>query len=137
MKTVEIIVKKSLKQPPLKTSVKYLNVFLPNDFVIVENQQKQINLNFQIKVPDNITHQIVSTTVLQKQPLDLRWVLTANSKYKNRLFSNLSIKQVVSHLNFQGTHKSQGYILYWARLNCVELHSLKFFTPKSILLWPT
>ena len=72
MKTVEIIVKKSLKQPPLKTSVKYFNVFLPNDFVIIENQQKQINLNFQVKVPDNITHQIVSTTVLQKQPLDLR-----------------------------------------------------------------
>ena len=72
MKTVEIIVKKSLKRPPLKTSFKYFKVFLPNNFVIIENKQKQINLNFQIKVPDNIIHQIISTTVLQKQPVDLR-----------------------------------------------------------------
>ena len=72
MKTVEIIVKKSLKRSPLKTSFKYFKVFLPNNFVIIENKQKQINLNFQIKVPDNIIHQIISTTVLQKQPVDLR-----------------------------------------------------------------
>ena len=49
MKTVEIIVKKSLKRPPLKTSFKYFKVFLPNNFVIIENKQKQINLKFSNK----------------------------------------------------------------------------------------
>ena len=71
MKTVEIIVKKSLERPPLNISGKYFKLYLPNDDVIRENQQKQINLNFQIKAPDNITHQIVSTTLLQKQPVEI------------------------------------------------------------------
>ena len=71
MKTVEIIVKKSLEQPPLNTSGKYFKFYLPNDSVIRENQQKQINLNFQIKVPDNIIHQIISTTLFQKQPVEI------------------------------------------------------------------
>ena len=71
MKTVEVIVKKSLERPPLNISGKYFKLYLPNDDVIRENQQKQINLNFQIKAPDNITHQIVSTTLLQKQPVEI------------------------------------------------------------------
>ena len=71
MKTVEIIVKKSLERPPLNISGKYFKLYLPNDDVIRENQQKQINLNFQIKAPDNITHQIVSTALLQKQPVEI------------------------------------------------------------------
>ena len=71
MKTVEIIVKKSLERPPLNISGKYFKLYLPNDDVIRENQQKQINLNFQIKAPDNITHRIVSTTLLQKQPVEI------------------------------------------------------------------
>ena len=71
LKTVEIIVKKSLERPPLNISGKYFKLYLPNDDVIRENQQKQINLNFQIKAPYNITHQIVSTTLLQKQPVEI------------------------------------------------------------------
>ena len=83
MKTVEIIVKELLERPPLNTSGKYFKLYLPNDIVIRENQQKQINLNFQIKVPDNIVHQIISTTLLQKQPVEICGeILTTNSKYK-------------------------------------------------------
>ena len=83
MKTVEIIVKKSLEQPPLNTTSQYFKLYLPNDIVIRENEQKQINLNFQIKVLDNIIHQIISTTRHQKQPVEI-WgeFLTTNSKYK-------------------------------------------------------
>ena len=71
MKTVKIIVKKSLERPPLNTSGKYFKLYLPNDIVIRENEQGQINLNFQIKVPGNIIHQIISTTLLQKQPVEI------------------------------------------------------------------
>ena len=83
MKTVEIIVKKSLEQPPLNTPSKYFKLYLPNDIVIRENEQGQINLNFQIKVPGNIIHQIISTTLLQKQPVEIcSEFLATNSKYK-------------------------------------------------------
>ena len=71
MKTVEIIVKKSLERLPLNTSGKYFKLYLSSDIVIRENQQKQINLNFEIKVPDNIIHHIISTTLLQKQPVEI------------------------------------------------------------------
>ena len=82
MKTVEIIVKKLLEQPPLNTSGKYCKLYLPNDIDISENEQKQINLNFQIKVPDNIIHEVFSTTLLQKQPVEIcSEFLTTNSKY--------------------------------------------------------
>ena len=83
MKTVEIIVKKSLEWAPLNTSGKYFKLFLPNDIIIGENEQKQINLDFQIKVPDNIIHQVISTTLLKKQPVKICGeFLTTSSKYK-------------------------------------------------------
>ena len=71
MTTVEIIVKKSYERPPLNTSRKYFKLYLPNDIVMRENQQKQINLTIQIKVPDNILNQIISTALLQKQPVEI------------------------------------------------------------------
>ena len=46
MKTVEIIVKISLEQPPLNTSGKYFKLYIPNDIDFRENDKKQINLNF-------------------------------------------------------------------------------------------
>ena len=83
MKTVKITVKKSLERPPLNTSGKYFRLYLPNDIVIRENELRQINLNFQIKVPGNIIHQIISTTLLQKQPVEIcSEFLATNSKYK-------------------------------------------------------
>ena len=82
-KTVEIIVKKSLEQPPLNTSGKHFKLYLPNDIDIRENEQEKINLNFQIKVPGNIVHQVISTALLQKQPVEICGeFLTTNIKYK-------------------------------------------------------
>ena len=83
MKTAEIIVKKLLEQPPLNTSGKYFKLYWPNDIDIRENEHKQINLNFDIKVPDNTIHQVISTTLFQKQPVEIFGeFLTTNSKYK-------------------------------------------------------
>ena len=82
-KTVEIIVKKSLEQPPLNTSGKRFKLYLPNDIDIRENEHEKINLNFQIKVPGNIIHQVISATLLQKQPVEICGeFLTTNIKYK-------------------------------------------------------
>ena len=91
MKAVKIIVKKSLERPRLNTSGKYFKLYLPKDIVIRENQQKQIKLNFQIKVLDNIIHEIISTTLLQKQPVDIcSEFLTTNSKYKEVIIKLIS-----------------------------------------------
>ena len=91
MKAVKIIVKKSLEQPRLNTSGKYFELYLPKDIVIRENQQKQIKLNFQIKVLDNIIHQIISTALLQKQPVEIcSEFLTTSSKYKEVIIKLIS-----------------------------------------------
>ena len=91
MKAVKIIVKKSLEQPRLNTSGKYFKLYLPKDIVIRENQQKQIKLNFQIKVLDNIIHQIISTALLQKQPVEIcSEFLTTSSKYKEVIIKLIS-----------------------------------------------
>ena len=91
MKAVKIIVKKSLERPRLNTSGKYFKLYLPKDIVIRENQQKQIKLNFQMKVLDNIIHQIISTALLQKQPVEIcSEFLTTSSKYKEVIIKLIS-----------------------------------------------
>ena len=110
MKTVEIIVKKSYERPPLNTSGKYFKLYIWKDI-----EQKQINLNFKVKVPDNIINQIISTTLLQKQPVEIcSEFLTTKSKYKEVILKLIN-KKIVLHLNFQRIQKFQGYIFYWAR----------------------
>ena len=91
MKAVKIIVKKSLERTRLNTSGKYFKLYLPKDIVIRENQQKQIKLNFQIKVLDNIIYQIISTALLQKQPVEIcSEFLTTSSKYKEVIIKLIS-----------------------------------------------
>ena len=111
MKTVEIIVKKSLERTPLKTSRKYFKLYLPNDFVIIQNQQKQINLNFQIKVPDTIIHQVVSTTLLHRQPVEIcSELLTTNSKYQEVI---LKLINKTSCFTFKFTKNTEIVTLYF------------------------
>ena len=111
MKTVEIIVKKLLEQPPLNTSGKYCKLYLPNDIDISENEQKQINLNFQIKVPDNIIHQIISTTLLQKQLVEICCeFVTTNSKYKEVI---LKLINKTNSFTFKSPKKTEIARLYF------------------------
>ena len=56
-KTVEIVVGKTLERP-LNSCGKYYKLYLPKDIIIDTNQYKLVNLNFKIKVPENITSQI-------------------------------------------------------------------------------
>ena len=111
METVEVIVKESLEWPPLNTSGKYFELYLPNDIVIREKEQKQINLNFQIKVPDNIIHQIISTTLLQKQLVEI-WgeFVTTNSKYKEVI---LKLINKTNSFTFKSPKKTEIARLYF------------------------
>ena len=44
---------------------------MPKDIIIDTNQYKLVNLNFKIKVPDNITSHIIPNTLLKQQQLEI------------------------------------------------------------------
>ena len=63
--------------------VNILNFIYQNNIDIRQNEQKQVNLHFQIKVPGNIIHQLISNTLLQKRQVEIySELLTRNNKYK-------------------------------------------------------
>ena len=152
MKTAEIIVKKSLEQPPLNTSGKYFKLYWPNGIDIRENEQKQINLNFEIKVPDNTIHQVISTTLLQKQPVEICGeFLTTNSKYKEVILTLINKRNCftfrfpknteISRLYFstkpdkkliQYTNSNKTW-LYTRNMECEEYKTNKKFNTVNII----
>ena len=70
-KAVEIVVGKTLERPPLNSCSQYYKLYLPKDIIIIDtNQHKLVNLNFKIKVPENITSHIISNTLLKQQQLE-------------------------------------------------------------------
>ena len=71
LKTVEIVVGKTLERPPLNSCSRYYKIYLPKDIIIDTNQHKLVNLNFKIKVPENITSHIISNTLLKQQQLEI------------------------------------------------------------------
>ena len=82
MKIVEIIVNKKLERP-LSIYGKYFKLSLPDDIIIKENQCKQIGLNFKIKLPDNIIYEIIPSTILRDQPIEITGKhVTRNSRHK-------------------------------------------------------
>ena len=71
METVETIFNKKLERPPLSIYGKDFKLYLRDDIVIKENQCKQISLNFKIKLPDNIIYEIIPSTLLRDQPMEI------------------------------------------------------------------
>ena len=69
--TVEIVVEKTLERPSLNSCGRYYKLYLPKDIIIDTNQYKFVNLNFKIKVPENITSHIISNTLLKQQPSEI------------------------------------------------------------------
>ena len=78
MQTVEIIVNKKLERPPLSIYGKYFKLYLPSDIVIKDNQCKRISLNFKIKLPDNIISEVIPSTLLRDQPIEIIGKLLTN-----------------------------------------------------------
>ena len=65
-KTVKIVIGKSLERPPLNSCGRYYKLYLPKDIITDTNQYTLVNLNFKIKVPENITSHIISNTLLKQ-----------------------------------------------------------------------
>ena len=83
MQTIEIIVNKKIERTPLSIYGKYFKLYLPDDIVIKENQCKQISLNFKIELPDNIIYEIIPSTLLRDQPIEIIGkLLTSNCGHK-------------------------------------------------------
>ena len=92
-KTVEIVVGKTLERP-LNSCGKYYKLYLPKDIIIDTNQYKPVNLNFKIKVPENITSHIISNTLLKQQQLEITGkFLPTDSRYKEVIIKLINKKQ--------------------------------------------
>ena len=93
-KTVEIVVGKTLERPSLNSCSKYYKLYLPKDIIIDTNQYKPVNLNFKIKVPENITSHIISNTLLKQQQLEITGkFLPTDSRYKEVIIKLINKKQ--------------------------------------------
>ena len=81
--TVGIVVEKTLERPSLNSCGRCYKLYLPKDIIIDTNQYKLVNLNFKIKVPENITSHIISNTLLKQQQLEITGnFLSTGSRYK-------------------------------------------------------
>ena len=81
--TVGIVVENTLERPSLNSCGRYYKLYLPKDIIIDTNQYKLVNLNFKIKVPENITSHIISNTLLKQQQLEITGkFLSTDSRYK-------------------------------------------------------
>ena len=96
-KTVEIVVGKTLERPSLNSCSKYYKLYLPKDIIIDTNQYKPVNLNFKIKVPENITSHIISNTLLKQQQLEITGkFLPTDSRYKEVIIKLINKTQFFS-----------------------------------------
>ena len=72
----------------------YYKLYLPKDIIIDTNQYKPVNLNFKIKVPENITSHIISNTLLKQQQLEITGkFLPTDSRYKEVIIKLINKKQ--------------------------------------------
>ena len=110
-KTVEIVVGKTLERPPLNSCGQYYKLYLPKDIVIDTNQCKLVNLNFKIKVPENIRSHIISNALLKQQQLEItgKFLLT-DSRYKEVIIKRINKTQFFS-LKFTSPGE-KSYTLY-------------------------
>ena len=90
-KIIEVVVEKTLERPPLNSCGRYYKLYLPKDIIIDTNQYKLVNLNFKIKVPENITSHIISNTLLKQQQLEITGkFLPTDSRYKEVIIKLIS-----------------------------------------------
>ena len=96
-KTVEVVVGKTLKRPPLNSCSRYYKLCLSKDIIIDTNQYKLVNLNFKIKVPENIASHIIWNTLLKQQQFEITGkFLPTDSTYKEIIIKFIKKKQFFS-----------------------------------------
>ena len=115
-KAVKIVVGKTLERPPLNSCGRYYKLYLPKDIIIDTNLYKLVNLNFKIKMPQNIRSHIISNTLLKQQQLEITGrFLPTDSRYK----------EVISKL----IHKTQLFSFKFPKNT--KIARLHFFTSPS------
>ena len=96
-KAVEIVVEKTFERPPLKSCSPYHKLYLPKDIIIDTNQYKLVNLDFNIKVPENITNHIISNALLKQQQSEITGkFLPTGSSYKGVIIKLINKTQFLS-----------------------------------------
>ena len=86
-----------LKRPPLNSCSQYYKLYLAKDIIIDTNQYKPVNLNFQIKVPENITSHFISNTLLKQQQLEITGkFFPTDSRYKEVVIKFINKTQFFS-----------------------------------------
>ena len=84
---------------------------MPKDIVIDTNQCKLVNLNFKIKVPENIRSHIISNALLKQQQLEITGkFLPTDSRYKEVIIKRINKTQFFS-LKFTSPGE-KSYTLY-------------------------
>ena len=72
---------------------------MPKDIIIDTNHYKLVNLNFRIKVPDNIISHVISNILLKQQPLDITGkFVTTDGRYKEFIIKLINKTQ---HFSFK------------------------------------
>ena len=113
-KTGEIVVGKTLERPPLNSCGRYYKLYLPKDIIIHTNQYKPVNLNFKMKVPENITSHFISNTLLKQQQLEITAkFLPTDSRYKEVVIKFINKTQFFS---FKFQKNTEIAILYFFNL---------------------
>ena len=57
-KEIKILLDPTLKRPPLFNGT-FFKLYLPKKIILNPEEYKQIDLKFKIKIPENVTNQIV------------------------------------------------------------------------------
>ena len=111
-KTVEIVAGKTLERP-LHSYGRYYKLYLPKDIIIDTNQYKLVNLNFKMKVIENITGHIISNTLLKQQQLDItgKFLLTGR-RYKEFIIKLINKRQFFS-VKFPNKYKNCKIIFFY------------------------
>ena len=91
---------------------------MPKD-IIDTNQYKLVNLNFKIKVPENITSHIISYTSIKQQQLEITGKFLLTDGINKEVIIEVINKTQIFSFKPQKIQKSQDYIFL--------LHQAKIF----------
>ena len=94
-KQIEILLDPTLKRPPLFNGT-FFKLYLRKQIIVNPEKYKQVDLKFKIKIPENVTTQIVLSPVFRDQLFEIQNI---------QLRSN-----VVEHVQLEVTSKNKYFI---------------------------
>ena len=92
---IEILVEPKLERPPLIQNGKFYRLFSPKKFILKVNTTTMIDLNFEIKIPDNLFQTIVLTPVPDQPMLKIDCKPFPINKFDHVFFKTEKQKQIL------------------------------------------